>query len=346
MLVEIYCGKCWEAFSPPTLATTGHGGSETAVIEMARSWAKQGHRVRVWGEVEGKWEGVQYLHYSRFNPNLMYDVLIGWRNWGLFEIPIQARKRVLWLHDLGLPTLSPAASENITHIAVLSQFHGKSVLQTNPHLESKIWSVGNGIDLARYQKVATVEKDRHAFIYSSSPRRGLSQLLTEWPEVRKSHPEATLYVAYGFDLTITMETQAGNHYAARAYRRMLEKCQSTEGVQYMGRLSQTALAELQMKCAAWLYPPSDFEETYCITAVEIQAARCIPYTRENGALPEVLKDYYPWEPDMSTQHVVAMHYTQFYDSKFTKSMLDDNYAHAMTKSWDEQAGRWMLEFAK
>ena len=339
MKVDIFCGPCWEPFTPDSLIKGGIGGSETATIHMAREFQALGHEVTVWTDAEGTFDGVKYVNHSKWNPAASTGVLIAWRNVAPFTIDTPAKFKILWLHDLGLPALPDTISNRITRIAVLSEFHGKTVLTTNPTLKHKLWHVGNGIDIKLYENIHGI-KDSNSYIYSSSPRRGLQKLLDEWPAVRAAFPNSVLNVAYGFDLTIAMETKAGNHYNARAYERMLEQCKTIEGVKYHGRLSHDKLAALQWQCAAWLYPPSDFEETYCITAVEMQAAMCWPITRLNGGLPDVINAGQVWTNNSTAVEQIAM----YKNNPPGEDLLMNNRKVALERSWKHQAEIWSKVF--
>src|SRR5207253_1372023 len=89
----------------------------------------------------------------------------------------------------------------------------------------------------------------------------------------------------------------------RLYR-LLATMNSLPGVVHHDMIGQQELADLQLSCEAWLYPPQPnhengmggFLETYCITAVEAQAARAVPVTRLNGALAETVKNCVEWQP--------------------------------------------------
>lgn len=336
MKIEIYCGECWEPFTPATINGPGVGGSETAVVHMARELQVLDNEVTVWGTEGGDFDGVQYKDFRGYNPQAPADVLVSWRNVAPFNSQTRpnTKRTVLWLHDLGLPALPNGLVANIDSVFVLSRFHGKAILANNPGLKDKLWYARNGIDAGRY--LVEAPKAPLNFFYSSSPRRGLGKLLVDWPGVRKSYPGATLHVAYGFELSIKMSETAGNHHDAKVYKHLLEKVENTEGVVHHGRLGQQSLADVQNACIAWLYPPSDFEETFCITALEAQAAGCIPISRTNGALPEVLRNFRAWPTGVSTVRVLDT----LADPNWGL-LLEENREHALQYTWANEAKRWM-----
>lgn len=141
----IYCGPGFEKWSP-TNAKTGIGGSEEAVINMGRELTKLGWKVTVYGDPqeEGDYEGVSYLPSYYVNWNDTFNVLISWRQIGLFDVPgLKFKKSYLWNHDLQNPmTYTPERVAKIDKVMFLSKFHRNNVPSLS---ESKIMYTANGI---------------------------------------------------------------------------------------------------------------------------------------------------------------------------------------------------------
>lgn len=129
---------------------------------------------------------------------------------------------------------------------------------------------------------------RPHFVYSSSPDRGLDVLLDVWPEVRKLHDDAQLHVYYGFDnwKKLNAVNKRGliiiEHMESRVRGKELEQ------IYYHGRVGQHELAAAHLKSMVWAYP-TNFSETYCISALEAQAAGAVPVTTRIAALAETVK---------------------------------------------------------
>lgn len=333
--ITFYCGQSPEYWDGDTTAI---GGSEKAVIAMAQELQLLGLDVTVYGEANGVYNGVKYIPHTNWHPGLSTDVLVSWRTLAPFVTKFRrpaAKTTVLWLHDLGLPTVPAQYSAHIDKVAVLSKFHANSVTCNNPQFKEKIWYVKNGLDFTFYP-ANLPSKRRNSYFYSSSPRRGLGRLLKEWPSVLVRYPDARLHVAYGFELSIAMSQKAGLIQDVNVYKMLQDKVNNTPGVTYHGRLSQEKLAEVQRSCEAWLYPPSDFEETFCITALEAQAAYCVPITRLNGALPEVVLHPIEWIAGMTTLDAVNA-------IEFNTSDLNAARKHAEQHTWANEAARWVKE---
>ena len=76
------------------------GGGETAMIQISRELAKQGHEVIVFYNTarSGQYDGVDYLPDNLFIPmicQLKHDVLISWDNPHIFRYADQAALRIL-----------------------------------------------------------------------------------------------------------------------------------------------------------------------------------------------------------------------------------------------------------
>ena len=330
---DIFCGKCWEPFSP---FDTAIGGSEKAVIKMAEELAKAGASVRVFSEWEGDHQGAQWIHFTKYQPTGA-DVLVNWRGIHIPN-PVGYKQSWMWLHDLMAGPLPEKAGDSLDRILVLSEFHRGNVLKCAPWAEFKVFKTANGFEIEHYP-AEFPNKIPHHYIYSSSPRRGLGTLLRDWPAVRKQFPSATLHVCYGFDLSIQMCETVGDKFTANVFRRLQVQANSTPGVINHGRVGQPDLANLQRQCVAWLYPPSDFEETFCITALEAQAAYCLPISRDNGALPEVVQNRFIWSHENHTSHMLDM----LSDIPYIE-WLEDNRQWAAQHTWAAVAKQWMEQF--
>jgi len=87
----------WDANS----LKSGIGGSETAVIELSKEWAKQGYKVTIYGDPDQPKEldGVTYLPWYYFNSSDYFNIFIQWRSTGLSNV-IKCKKYLVDMHDL------------------------------------------------------------------------------------------------------------------------------------------------------------------------------------------------------------------------------------------------------
>lgn len=282
--VAIFCGPTVEPWSPDNINQGGIGGSETAVIQVARILRERGARVAVFGEVDGVWDGVYYRHWQKWTRAVPSWIFIAWRHPDVFQsLGVNAPIRWLWIHDIDhRDQITEENMVGMTGVMCVSEFHKRHLLEMYPFLEGKIFVVGNGIAPDRFGELSN-ERDLNRVIYASAPDRGLDKLLAYWPRIREIKPDATLRIYYGFN---TFDRMNG---AIDYKRQILSTVESLkdQGVSWHGRIPQNELAKELSTASVMAIPgPHGFEETYCIAVVEAQAAGCVPVTRDNGALPE------------------------------------------------------------
>lgn len=122
----------------------GIGGSETAVIQLAKEWTKKGYKVTVYGDPakKGEIDGVMYLPWYYFCRADKFNIFIQWRNPALGRV-VKARKFFVDLHDMVAQVdYSKEVVDALDGVFFKSQYH-RNLL---PELAaSKAFVVGNGI---------------------------------------------------------------------------------------------------------------------------------------------------------------------------------------------------------
>lgn len=285
--IVFFCGRSAEPWAPPSINTTGIGGSETAVIQIAKRFAADGYRVDVYNDCdkfEGVYDGVGYWDLKRFQEGEATDIYVSWRNPAGYQLPIQRRVSLLWCHDLNKGAGQADAHRQWDKVLGVSPWHRDYLSQV--YGLDNVSYVPNGIDLERFSQ--TVKKVPFQCCYTSSPDRGLERLLELWPRIVANEPGAKLMIAYGWD-TIDKYIAMGHQPLAAFKAHINQMIERTPNVVWLGRLAQDSLAHLYQESYAWLYP-SDFTETFCIACVESMAAGCVPVASGVGALPSTIGD--------------------------------------------------------
>lgn len=135
----------FEKWSPKNLET-GIGGSETAVIELCKRWAKKGYDVTVYGdprEDAGDYEGVHYRPYYEINWNDTFDTVIYWRTPNALDRKIKANKVLYDAHDVESNlNWTPERIERVDRVFFKSKFH-RSMCPNIP--DSKVAVISNGL---------------------------------------------------------------------------------------------------------------------------------------------------------------------------------------------------------
>lgn len=281
--VAIFCGPSVEYWDGNSVKQGGIGGSETAVIEIAKEMSKRGIEVTVYNKSAHPYGGVQidgvtYRSYQEFNRLDEFDVLWLWRSPALCDYELKANKIIVDMHDVSTPaTFTEERLSKIDHVFVKTDYH-KSLYPNIP--EDKFVVVGNGIDLTRFD--AKEERDPFRIIYTSTQNRGLEQILDMWPKIRKAIPKANLHVFYGWN---TFYQSHKDNPAKLAWMQTMEEKMQQPGITNHGRVGQQELAKEMLKSTIWLYPTT-FPEIHCITALEMQASGVYPITSGFAALAE------------------------------------------------------------
>lgn len=265
-----------------TLSKNGIGGSETAVIHMARKLHDlTGLRVRVFNDREATWErdGVTYeplaQMYAYFKERMPL-VQIAWRH----NIRLCPAPMYIWCHDLLF--LGLEMGHGYDHVFALSDFHKDWLHSLYGVPLGKIIVTRNGIDAERYNPTKPIpNKVPHKVIFSSSPDRGMDTTIKIMDLVRLEVRDAELHCYYGFEGMLS----AGKQAEVQALEQMIKE---RPWVHMHGNIKQSELTQEFHTATVWLYP-TNFLETFCITALEALCAQVYPVVRKYGALPDTLR---------------------------------------------------------
>jgi glycosyltransferase involved in cell wall biosynthesis len=309
-IANILISGVWGEVSPEALER-GIGGREGAMIYLSREWAKQGHEVTNFVNVE---QGSRFEEYKplsihgpgrvshdvlpTFKPqpvgfheyvplnltrpmlaNFPWDVAIAWECPSTFEdhrILNNIKLKICEMQVCHFSLPEKEAAENYCdYIAALSPWHREFLIHQSLDFDEKdVVVFPNGVDISRYPEpdYGYLSGKSPQFVYSSSPDRGLWHILEIWPRLRKDFPGASLLVGYGAQSWIDYNKWSHGRQGEMAVE--IERLLKMPGVKDVGKIGQGELAELQEGADAWLYPldAMNATESGCITAVENAAA--------------------------------------------------------------------------
>ena len=255
------------------------GGSEAAVAYTARDLVKLGEGVSVATngvDKPTKFEGVEYWPINFMETLLQihwdYVVVSRWlealnQNW-------KCKVRIFWIHDMpyiGAGTMIPA---NV--VVGVSQF------QLRSWGLSPTWAVeiGNGVDLRDFTSVSgEVVRNPNRLIWTSNFNRGLPVAAKIFQEIRKRWPDMELHV-FGGAAVYGWSEDTNVPYLPRK--------EHMENVILHGPVPRPQLAQELLKSWAFFYP-TYYPETFCISALEAQAAGLPVIASPTAALPETVK---------------------------------------------------------
>lgn len=265
-----------------TLKSKGHGGSETAAIEVA-SWIKKktDRNVKIFHPRKQRDvmpSGVEYVPQTEllgYLHNIEPAAHIAWRH----AVPLTKAKSFIWCHDLQCPGADKA--QNYDKIVALSGFHKQYLMETNGVPEDKIVLGFNGINPDDFKE--KYEKDPLKVVFSSSPDRGLVQTINIVKKAREiSKLDLKLHCFYGFENM----RKAGQIEWADSIEKHIK---DNDFVIAHGMVTKDVLMRHFKEAGVWLYP-NDFIETFCISAIEALCAGTWPIVRDMGALKYTLAE--------------------------------------------------------
>jgi len=303
------------------------GGTEVIALKLAEQLSKYGFEVFFGGQIKSGYHNkVEWLDLIGCSSK-HFDVAIS-ASYLHFIDTIDCKYRLFWWHNTDFYAWKNGKnvydSNHLNdwridkHIA-LTEWH-KETIKSKYGIEKPIEVIGNSIDRKTFSE--NRNKIRDSFIYSSAADRGLYRLLSMWPEVLLELPNATLNVfCPGYSQPNVKEWP--------------------EGVTYHGTVSQEELHSWQMKSEYWLHP-TDYEETYCITALEMQYTKVIPVTTNVAALNEVIGNRgFRLDPNETNESFIAIIKQLKRSPSLRKVYTDKGYQWANQQSWNLRILQWV-----
>lgn len=270
----------------------GVGGVETTYLELSRVLAQSGHDVFVFGrcEEEHVHDNVRFIPHQRIAEylNLGPDAMITSR-WFEPLYMLENVRRFIWLQDAHFA--DPAYPDTFglaDCIVCSSRWHRHYIAERlGGTIDArKVHVVPLGIRKDLYHH--SVWRDPHKVIYSSNPDRGLYNLIDMWGDISERVPNIHLTITYGWEGLRTWSDDPEWQAKIEHDRMRVENWARNAGnVRLTGRLTKRQLAAEQQSAALCLYP-NNFWETFCLTALECQAAGTPTITTRRGALTTTL----------------------------------------------------------
>lgn len=233
------------------------------------------------------------------------DILIISRYINYFiECHYQYRQLYLWIHDVCLQAsyngnLLTNTGQHLLHnnldkinqIVVLSDWH-REYFRDKYHIpDSLLTVIGNGCGMPA-SGMTTQSNDKQAmvsdkqamisdkqtriknrFIYTSDCSRGLDRLTRYFLKIQKELPDATLAVFR--DTT--------------GYENLVNSLKDQPSITFYGKVDNQRVAKEFEQSEFWFYP-TEFLETYCISALEAQRYGCICIASDLASLKSTVGD--------------------------------------------------------
>lgn len=282
------------------------GGTESAMIFMAQALAARGHDVHVFTNTDrpGNYDGVLYHPYAKFESFALQkrpDILIGIRQ----LLPLLSRRWAavqLYLSPDAYDQPALNSSMNVTidipsqqfdvglfslkyvhrfvdGIICVGEWQAQTFIDRFKIDPEKIFVGLNGVAWNYFPKPALLAHRKKQIVYTSTPFRGLNELLDYFPEIKQQVPDATCAILSG------MQTYGvSDEDNLKEYGEIYQKTHQP-GVTLYGPKAKRDMIEILEESRVFAYP-NTFAETFCIAALEAQAAGLPVVTTELAGLKE------------------------------------------------------------
>ena len=330
--------------------TKNNYGSEITLLKLAEQFKKK-YRVIIFGDsffnekVKNNIEFYNTRRFEEFQKTNNIDIIIVSRYiFHFFENNIVARKVFIWVHDIYiLPyhkgNLYPNNAKELLH-EIIDKIDGVITL-TNWHKEyftnfyeinpSKVFIINNAIDTTMFK--GNFKKQKNKFIWTSHGYRGIDKMIEYFHEIKLKIPDAELYI-YRDPTAFSKE--------------MHEEMQKYDYIHYEGKIEYDKIPDEFESSEIWFYP-TNFEETYCMSAVEAQMAKCVCVGTNIGALPEIIGDRGViikeeiWSNEYKEKAITEIVDILTNEEK-KKKYQEAGYKWALKQTWENRAKQWYKLF--
>ena len=339
----IHLGDIVKVWDPEKLNDKRISGSEIMAINLVKEFLKFNYRVIVFGSFENlktntNYEGIynnieyiDYKYFSEFALRYVIDYLIISRQTANLCYYNNVKNVYLWVHDI-LPVMSGTSKCFQTHKEKFKKLIAVTNWQKNKIIENLeiptefIYISRNAINPLRFKK--NIEKTPYRSIYSSSALRGLDNLINIFPKIKEKYLEATLYLFIRED-EVDPDT--------------MKKIEYMDYVFVNKRLSQEELSIEFLKSDIFLYP-TNFKETYCITAVEAMASKCLVVTVDYCGLGEIVKSKgitVPYPIKDNIDELIRKLFFVLERPHLKQHFIETAYNWAINQTYEELANDWI-----
>ena len=271
--ILIYTGFLDTEWNYSYLKNNALGGSEKAVAYLSKCFPKE-YNIYVSGCVKNEtFDNVTYIHLNQltnlFQTTPFHTVIVS-RYISFYEMFKECSfyQSFIWAHDIHLLSYGCKLNDNqillkwdkyIDGCVCLTEWHRNIFTQQYPELTNKITVINNGLDIDSFTKINKMKKQINKFIYTSRPERGLNILLQLWPQILLELPDAELVLAtYGTEPEVAL----------------MDIIKKYDSIKYLGKLTTEQLYAEMKTAEYWLYP-TIFNETSCITGMEMLMSEVI-----------------------------------------------------------------------
>lgn len=257
-----------------TALARGIGGSETAAIEMAIRFAARGHDVTCYSRLPES----DSPEMTDFNPE---HAGVHWRDlddadmeaegvWWVFRSPATGlrckpapgRVYYLFCEDVFYGDWTSEAVAPFARIFALCPDHMADVARRDPTVADRLVLSSNGINVEDIEAVEAegIERNPKRLIWTSSPDRGLKEVLDIFERARETVSDLELAIFYGMDNIERICEGDRTRWPWVQSWAQYDRANAMPGVTWHGRIGQEELKRELFRAGVWLYPT-----WFCVT---------------------------------------------------------------------------------
>lgn len=348
-------------WSGSNILTTGVGGSETYIIEMAKWIQKCGQFQTIVfcntpNGLEEIFENTIYKplssYYEFINTTYVNTCIVS-RYSEYLPVTFKGFSENVYLvaHDLTPSGVVIPMDIKLKNIFCLTEWHVSYLTQIFPQLASITVPFYYGID-DRFKNVTinsnTIGKIKNKFIYSSFPNRGLLQLLQMWPKIIENYPTSTLHIYSDVNNKWSNDVEPQKMQQIRDLLSVMSD--SKFGINYHGWVNKSELCEAWKTSDIWFYPCT-FSETFCLTALEAASSKTLVITNDLAALQNTVGNRgciikgdpttAEWQEESLSKLFFCMDPKNI---ELKNKLINENYKWASNLSWESQAQKLLDEY--
>ena len=345
-------------WSGSNILTTGVGGSETYIIEMAYHIQKQGiFSVYVFCNCEQDeiFEDVNYFHLNKY-PEFIYNnyvtnvIVSRYSEYLPLTFNGFSENVYLVVHDLTPSGNVIPIDKKLKNIFCLTEWHCEYMSQIFPQLKHLLVPFYYGINPKfMIKNKDVINKVPYSFIYSSFPNRGLLILLQMWPSIHEIQPLASLHIYSDINGTWVNNVAKEQIDKIKILLEEYSKYSNSLNIFYHGWVQKSVLSEAWKKSDIWFYP-CIFMETFCLTALEAAASKTLCITSDLAALQNTVADRgiiiqgNPMTSEWQEQALEQIKLILNGDEKRKFKYIQKNFEWSMNITWENQSNKLSNSF--
>jgi len=351
-------------WSGKNILTTGVGGSETYIIEMAR-WIQHTGNFQTYVfcncDEEEVFEGTIYKplqeYYKFINSNyVQYCIVSRFSEYLPVTFKGFSENVYLVVHDLTPIGVVIPLDKKLKNVFCLTEWHVEyftNIFSQLKNITIPFYYGFNGLKNELKNNVVNnkleIKKQEYSFIYSSFPNRGLLQLLQMWPKIYGKKSGATLHIYSDVNNKWSNDVEPEKMNQIKLLLENYSKKKNGLGIHYHGWVKKSILLEAWQTADIWFYPCT-FMETFCLTALEAAHSKTFVITNDLAALQNTVGDrgaIIKGDPMTDLWQEEALKTVFFYlnpDNISNKNeLIERNFAWAKNLTWENQANKLLNE---